>query len=174
MRKQIIQLLGNTEKSYYRWKEEGRPIISFLEKYFTQEDLQEFLNTGSIQSLETQNQSQEKIRSYENLLIDNALYSVKIKLSKLFKDNFIDATIYTKGAKGILIDVLNLIDENDTTYTLDNSKQRLLDQIMSHEVHWLSLKNPAKQKLLSSFINKYLSNIEVYAMIKNSKESFNY
>ncbi len=52
MRKVIPQLLGNTEKSYYRWKEEGRPIIKLLEKYFSKEDLQEFLDNGKIELLE--------------------------------------------------------------------------------------------------------------------------
>lgn len=52
MRKVIPQLLGNTEKSYYRWKEEKRPIILLLEKYFSKEDLQEFIDTQKIELLE--------------------------------------------------------------------------------------------------------------------------
>lgn len=54
MKHEIVKLLGNTEKSYYRWKKEGRPIIALLEKYFTKEDLQEFLSTQKILKLELQ------------------------------------------------------------------------------------------------------------------------
>ena len=34
------------------WKKEKRPIMNFLYKYFTKEDLQEFLETGKISKLE--------------------------------------------------------------------------------------------------------------------------
>ena len=51
MRKVVPRLLKNTEKSYYRWKEEGRPIIKFLEQ-FTITELEEFLDTGKMESFE--------------------------------------------------------------------------------------------------------------------------
>lgn len=51
MRKVVPKLLGNTEKSYYRWKDEGRPIIKFLEQ-FKKEELEEFLETGKVELLE--------------------------------------------------------------------------------------------------------------------------
>ena len=51
MRKIISKILGNTEQSYYRWKEEGRLIIKFLEN-FQKEELQEFIETGQIKMLE--------------------------------------------------------------------------------------------------------------------------
>lgn len=52
MYKEIAELIGNNDKTIYRWKKEGRPIISLLEKYFTKEDLEEFLETGKIQKLD--------------------------------------------------------------------------------------------------------------------------
>lgn len=51
MRKIISKILGNTEQSYYRWKEEGRLIIKFLEN-FEKEELQELIDTGKIGVLE--------------------------------------------------------------------------------------------------------------------------
>ena len=51
MRKIISKILGNTQQSYYRWKEEGRLIIKFLEN-FEKEELQEFIDTGRISALE--------------------------------------------------------------------------------------------------------------------------
>ena len=49
--KEIIkQILNIKERTLYNWRKEGRPIISLLEKYFTQEELEEFLETGEISS----------------------------------------------------------------------------------------------------------------------------
>lgn len=58
MRKLISTILGNTEKSYYRWKEEGRLIIKLLEN-FEKEELQEFIDTGKINMLEEFKQFKE-------------------------------------------------------------------------------------------------------------------
>lgn len=51
MRKVISKLLDCSEKSYYRWKQEGRPIIPFLEQ-FEAIELQELLTSGKISLLE--------------------------------------------------------------------------------------------------------------------------
>lgn len=50
-RKVISKLLGISEKSFYRWKEE-RLIFKLLEKYFTDKELDEFLKTEKIQKFE--------------------------------------------------------------------------------------------------------------------------
>jgi len=170
----ITALLGVSKNSYWNYKKQERPIISFLEKYFSKEEIEEFLETGSMQKLEKKNESLERIYLHERLFVDHALYSVKEKLQKLLDGNFIDRTIYTKGAKGIFVDVLEQIDPKDESYTMENAKQRLLDAVMGSEVSWLSLKNPQKQKLLSSILKKHLSDIEAYAIVKNPKEVLNY
>jgi hypothetical protein len=49
MRGIISKLIGISEKSYYVWKKKThKDLISLLEKYFTNEDLEEFLETGEI------------------------------------------------------------------------------------------------------------------------------
>ena len=170
----ITTLLGVSKNSYWNYKKQDRPIIAFLEKYFSKEEIEEFLETGSMQKLENQNALLSRIDLHEKLLADHALYSSKEKLQKLLDGNFIDRAIYTKGAKGILVDVLERIDSNDASYTMENAKQRLMDAVANSEVSWFSLKNPQKQKLLSSILNKHLSDIEAYAIIKNPKEVLNY
>tara|TARA_R110002050_G_scaffold243131_3_gene379607 strand:- start:557 stop:700 length:144 start_codon:yes stop_codon:yes gene_type:complete len=45
MYKAIAKLIGNTERTIFAWKKEDRLIINFLEKYFTKEDLKEFIKT---------------------------------------------------------------------------------------------------------------------------------
>jgi len=41
-------LLNNSERTIQRWKKENRPIIKLLDKYFTDQELEEFLETGKI------------------------------------------------------------------------------------------------------------------------------
>lgn len=50
MNKNLIQeLYGHTESTYYRWKKEDRPIISLIEKYFCENEIVEFLESGEIE-----------------------------------------------------------------------------------------------------------------------------
>lgn len=53
-------ILNNSERTIQRWKKEERPIIKLLDKYFSDSDLKEFLDTGRILSL-------DEISIYKNL-----------------------------------------------------------------------------------------------------------
>ncbi len=59
----IVKILDVSKNTYWNWKNQNRPIISLLDKYFSKEDLQEFLQTGKIERLEC---STEKIYKLEN------------------------------------------------------------------------------------------------------------
>lgn len=48
----MAELFSTAEGTYYKWKKEQRPIIALLEKYFTREELEEFILTGKISSFE--------------------------------------------------------------------------------------------------------------------------
>lgn len=48
----MAELFSTAEGTYYKWKKEQRPIIALLEKYFTREDLEEFIQTGKISRFE--------------------------------------------------------------------------------------------------------------------------
>ena len=48
----MAELFSTAEGTYYKWKKEQRPIIALLEKYFTREDLEEFIQTGKIMKFE--------------------------------------------------------------------------------------------------------------------------
>lgn len=51
MREVMSKLLDISEKSYYVWKKKSHTkLIELLEKYFTEEELEEFLETGEITS----------------------------------------------------------------------------------------------------------------------------
>jgi hypothetical protein len=47
----VSDLLGISEKSFYRWKED-RKIFKLLEKYFTDEDIKDFLENNKIEKLD--------------------------------------------------------------------------------------------------------------------------
>ena len=55
LKKEVVaKVLGVSVKSVYNYykDQKAKPIIALLEKYFTQEDLEEFLETGEIGFLE--------------------------------------------------------------------------------------------------------------------------
>jgi len=87
----IIKMLGVSKNSYWNYKKQERPIILFLEKYFTQEELEEFLETGEITSF-------SKIHSPAALRLekleekqreqDEAIQSLKRELEKLQRPQY--------------------------------------------------------------------------------------
>ena len=169
MRKQIIQMLGNTEKSYYRWRDEGRPIISFLEKYFTAEELEEFIDTGEISRLEINNTSEDKVNQYQEILVDNALYTVKDKL-KVYTAKVLQGGGYK--LKDILLKALNDISNGLETPNIDLAKQTLIATINTVEITVLKIPVPKKVASVSSWVEYNLSNIEAYVLIKHYKQIF--
>ena len=63
-RKLVSEILGISEKSFYRWKEE-RLIFKILEKYFSDTDLKEFIESNKINRFEELN--------LNKLLVENSL-----------------------------------------------------------------------------------------------------
>lgn len=59
----ISQILGVHRNSYFNYKKQARPIIFLLEKYFTKEDLQEFLETGKIKKMDYVNSYLNNLRN---------------------------------------------------------------------------------------------------------------
>lgn len=55
MEEEYCRLLSVSRNTYYVHKREKRPIIAFLEKYFTDLDLQDFLEFGKIEKMELTN-----------------------------------------------------------------------------------------------------------------------
>lgn len=74
MKEIVCQILGISQGSYYRWKQE-RPVINLLEKYFSQEDLEEYLNTGRIEKFE---RNLEYNDEYDEFFLKNALMKIEL------------------------------------------------------------------------------------------------
>lgn len=62
----MSMLFSTAEGTYYKWKKEERPIIKLLDKYFSKEELEEFLLT-------------EKISKFENMKYINSQFMINNK-----------------------------------------------------------------------------------------------
>jgi len=62
----ISKILGNTPKSVSNWKNEKRPIISLLYKYFTKQELEEFLETDKIDKFDSLKTTNDFLDAYKN------------------------------------------------------------------------------------------------------------
>ena len=167
----LVKLLGVSPKTVYNYEKENRAIIKLLKQYFNNEDIIEFLESGKISKCENLLNLEEESKRLQEHLIDHAFYSSKQKLKDFFGGNpFGPNKAYTKGAKEILIDVLKKISPKDTSFKIDNAKEKLIDRISEEELKWLSIKNPAKRDLLSHYLKENFSNAEILAMVQKSDE----
>jgi len=175
--KNIASLLDFTVQGAGKWKKENiqnnkRKIISLLEKYFIDEDIVEFLETGKISKLENTSKYISQIDLLQSLNIDNAIFSAKDKLQN-YEKSWMDWNLY-KPAVNILKDVLKTIDENEIS--IENAKDILVKKITGYEASWFSLqaKFPSRKQMISNLIQRYFSTIECYAICKYPEEVFDY
>ncbi len=160
-----MQLFNFSRPTYYKWKRENTPALKLMEKYFTEKDLIEFLEKGNIKRLEENNISNTKLELHEKVLEDNALYTAKDKLDRFFSSRFL--------IKDILIDVLNQMHDSKNIYTLENTKQSLIDHLKGTEANWLKTKTQSKIDLVSEFVENNISKIEAFVMVKNPQTVLN-
>lgn len=119
-RKLISNLLGISEKSFYRWKE-TREIFKLLEKYFTDDDIQEFLQSGKIKKFEDISDlealNDEAVNIYSSFILKLDLSSLLLFLTVIhtsninnqdINSNFIELIFDTDAQKK---DKINLIKE---------------------------------------------------------------
>lgn len=168
----IVKILDVSKNSYWNWKNQNRPIITLLEKYFSKDDLKEFLDTGKISKLEEISSSKKDFDILKTFIVENSLFEAKRKLQAIFKMPFYDVIeiLNKKGAKDILKEVL----PNITDYTIETAKYKLLEQIKKYEANWVSFKNPQKAKLLSKYIEQSFSKSEVFAICENKETIFDF
>jgi hypothetical protein len=158
-----MQLFEFSRPTYYKWKREGVPALRLIEENFTDEELIDYLETQG------KNASTQILKNnIEDFMIDDAIFSAKAKFQELQKNIF--EVVYNKGVIDILKDVSISIELNE--YDIENAKDILIEKIKGYEAKWLSLKNPSKQKLLNSYIHKYFSKLECYAICKYSDNVF--
>ncbi|MCG3672402.1 hypothetical protein ACN09X_03760 [Aliarcobacter butzleri] len=170
MYKVIAKLIGNTERTIFAWKKENRSIINFLEKYFSEEDLEEYLRTGKIDRLEQDDRNIHKIDDINVILIDYTKYQLKDKLQKITDKNTMEWLWYF-FAKKILIKVLHNISSDNRTTAIMNSKEFLLNEINDLKIDTIY---KAKRSVIMNMIEQNLSDLECYVLIKHYKEILDY
>ncbi|QNM90613.1 hypothetical protein HOO34_02465 [Aliarcobacter cryaerophilus] len=124
MKENIKKILDISDKTYYNWKNQNRPIIELLHKYFQDNEITEFLETGRISRLED-NKDQELLNNEASKIYNHfisVLYSKDKSLLRLFlvvinnanetsanlNLNFIDLVLEAEGNKK---DKINLLKE---------------------------------------------------------------
>ncbi|WP_323590835.1 hypothetical protein [Aliarcobacter butzleri] len=97
------KILDISEKSYYRWKaKDHKTLVSLIEKYFTDKELEEFLNTGRIKRFEA--------KQNNNYLLNKSIKLYKIinyKLTPKAKKIFFEELKNLKSYK--IEDISNII-----------------------------------------------------------------
>ncbi len=164
MKEIICQILGISQGSYYRWKQE-RLVINLLEKYCTQEDLEEYLNTGRIERFERSLEYNDEMDEFflKNALMKIELYGTRDKIP------FFVAIKQALNMEPILAILpvktfLSILTKNDVTdiesfyFMLDNKK-------LKHE-NW--------RIIIRDFLTYKLSKKEFNALVKNKKYAKDY
>ena len=131
--KNVLKLMCYSRNTYYVWKREKRPIIELIDKYFQDNEITEFLETGKISRLED-NKDQELLNNEASKIYNHfisVLYLKDKSLLKLFlvvinnanetsanlNLNFIDLVFESKGSKK---DKINLLKEFNKTVQNNN------------------------------------------------------
>ena len=66
--KRIVEIFGFSRNTYYVWKREGRPIIELMEKYFSTQDLEEFIQTRKISRFDIKEINSFVLSQYFNFI----------------------------------------------------------------------------------------------------------
>jgi hypothetical protein len=167
-----------SRSAYFKFKKEERPVIALLEKYFSKEELEEFLHNGKIERFEQFNnmnaqhvesfKSQLNVNTSIGLLADYAKYGLNNKINELFKIFGIpDFTMFLP--KKLFIKILNDI-KSENSLTHENGKAFLLQRLKGYETSITKLEHKNHPKILYDFVSNKLSKIEVYILIHNAEE----
>mgnify|MGYP001770902608 CR=1 FL=1 len=119
----MSKLFDYNATTYYAWRKQSRPIIRLIEKYFSDEEIQEFLDTGSVKKLEENDfsdylllESSKSVNKIKHLFPKKAKvlfekldelskeYENEIPIEKLatlifreFEDDIFERRVYFKG-----------------------------------------------------------------------------
>ncbi len=154
----IAETLGVSVKSVYNYIKEKRPIISLLERYYSESDLQEFLQTGRINRYENFDAAKA-----DPLFIEYVKFNLPSKMDKIKGEGLI-MWLNRLIPNHILTTILEEIKEDeDIELHQDKSKKFLIDRIKGYAA---SFEKKSSQKQLIDLIDKNFSNIECYVLIK--------
>lgn len=160
MKKAICELLDISDVSYYRWKKD-RLIISFLEKYFTQDDIREYIETKKMKKLEL-----IKDHEYSDLkdCIDIELINV-VQINGKFNNFDIGSLI-----------ALYILLKNTKNPLISLNKKDFIT-LISNEMKWVKIDweedlfyTKFNQINLLNNLELFLNDSEISFICKNTKE----
>lgn len=98
----FTKLFDFNPSTYYRWKDEKRPIIGLIEEYFSLQDLHEFLETGRVSKLDLTNERENVFYyagfEYLDLFLQKShLVSIGDIINSKFMDLFFNVLVYAKN-----------------------------------------------------------------------------
>jgi hypothetical protein len=156
-----MKLFDFSINTYYLWRKQGRLIFNLLDKYFSKEDLEEFIATGKVSKYEAieNNIFTSHIRTTEILKFLSMIETATLKntLIEMLKANNINTgTVeYLKSKRSkyeVIKKIRNLLDDlynekqEDRRY---NSSIPNIDPINSENQSWFEF-----EKVLSDFNDK--------------------
>lgn len=157
----IVNLMQFSRNTYYVWKRENRPIISLLEKYFTKENLEEFLQSGKIDKFENLKNADRYITQLYKRWLDPYDSPVFVKIVDFYFLKFTQNYMAT-DEDGYLTDTCIASKYQDINYggvqtaemfisfILDSQYQKQIEDIIQDEVEdFINLANH-KTKLIYS------------------------
>lgn len=182
------KILEVSEKSYYRWKSKDHPIlINLIEKYFSDDDLKEFLKTKRIKRFEEISDlellNRTIIEIYNNFI--SKLYgqgnTLKLFLSIIYKSienkldinlSFIELIFDEEAQKEDKINLLNEFQKiQDTTLFFYSIKYMVKNEFKYIDYSFYSIDNFA---YYFEEINFRIHNIKLYLEIFLKKEYLNF
>lgn len=170
MIEEICDMLEIAKSTYFKHKKEDRLIISFMEKYFNEAELQEYLETKKIKKLDL-------IKDYTLEELENKLSSGARKVeNEDFLLNLVNFKMYSyfKEREGIKDKIFKkLLDKTTTLKDVDGSKDYLLSIIEQYETSIFKAEHSNHKKIVLEFVKNYLSDLEVFVLINNKHKFFN-
>ena len=127
--KQVSQLCGITNPTFYNWKSEKRPILYLLNKYFTNAELEEFIKTGSIRTMEVVNELKKREGDFFDSfvsVIEKFNKNGKIKLLAEFINFFSD------GKRVFADDFPLSLNETLSSFLLDGVSEHNNEEVLKH------------------------------------------
>lgn len=165
MKDQIKQILDISDKTYYNWKNQDRPIIKLLDKYFTDSEIEEFLQTGKISKFD--NLNKYSLSSCISFLEKLKLLRIKYNYFHYFTNfilDYIKNGYKNKHWNGTTN--LHLFQNYFLDFSIDNQPEfsnsiKAIDFIYNQET--IDLNNPINLesntintlRVLSNFINNF-------------------
>jgi len=161
----LEKLFDFSRPTWNKWKKEERPIVHLIEKYFTNEDLHEFLETKKVSKMETLNH-------YENTL--------NIKLNKFYREKLDRETSESRSNNRLFWDFINKYKDRISTIDLLDCKLSLNRLFLEYHLHLRELceKHDISPNLATSHCSDFITVMQelsqelTYFIITNIKYNF--